>query len=281
MSSMAKIFVVVNLVFAIVAFGSAATLLGAQDDYRKGFEDKIAELKQFQQTSQQTIDDLEVKNAQQTNKAAEERVRADGLQQQIDELKTTLTAANTANDTLRSSVETFSKELATANQLNTANKEFLERLSSDAKRATEEMLNAKSTLDKEIGNRVGLEQQVAELGDQVQTLAADKGDLDKKLREAEFWLGKYRTKYGDIRGSEGAKGIVNAVKGNLVGISVGSADRVKVGDVYSLSRGTAYVGRITITQVDKNQSVGLFDDKWPGSGAPPQNGDAAAPSSGE
>ena len=29
MSSMAKIFVVVNLVFAIVAFGSAATLLGA------------------------------------------------------------------------------------------------------------------------------------------------------------------------------------------------------------------------------------------------------------
>jgi hypothetical protein len=29
---MAKIFVVVNLAFGIVAFGSAATLLGAQDD---------------------------------------------------------------------------------------------------------------------------------------------------------------------------------------------------------------------------------------------------------
>jgi hypothetical protein len=34
MSSMAKIFVVVNLIIAIAAFGSAATLLGAQDDYK-------------------------------------------------------------------------------------------------------------------------------------------------------------------------------------------------------------------------------------------------------
>ena len=34
MSSMAKIFVVVNLILGVVAFGSAATLLGAKEDYK-------------------------------------------------------------------------------------------------------------------------------------------------------------------------------------------------------------------------------------------------------
>jgi hypothetical protein len=76
-------------------------------------------------------------------------------------------------------------------------------------------------------------------------------------------------------GSSGLEGVVNGVRGNLVGISVGSADKVKLGDIFSLSRGGQYVGQIVITSVDKNQSVGEFDQKFPGSGAPPQKGDKA------
>jgi hypothetical protein len=68
-------------------------------------------------------------------------------------------------------------------------------------------------------------------------------------------------------------GVVNGVRGALVGISLGSADNVKVGDVFSLSRGTQYVGRIVITVVDKNQSVGEFDT-W-GCANPPVVGDKA------
>lgn len=277
MSSMAKIFVVVNLAFSIVAFGSAATLLGAQDDYKKGYEAKDAELKKVTLEMQAKIDDLDLQRSQQSQKASEERGRADTLQAAVDELKTNLAAANTANETLRSSVETFSKELQTANQLNTSNQEFLKRLADDGKKATDEMLNAKSTLDKEIGNRVGLEQQVTELNEQVTTLAAEKGDIDRQLREANFWLDKYRARYGDLKGSEGAPGIVMAVRGPLVSISVGSADKVRVGDYYDLSRGNQYVGRIKITTVDKNLSVGQFDVNNPGSGAPPQPNDKATP----
>jgi len=278
MSSMAKIFVVVNLAFGIVAFGSAATLLGASDDYKKAYETEVANHKQTKEDDQKKIDDLDVQKTQQANKASEEHGRAETLQAQVEELKVTLAAANTANDTLRSSVDSFSKELQTANQLNSANQEFLKRLADDGKRANDEMLNAKATLDKEIGNRVGLEQQVTELNDQVTTLSAEKGDLDKQLREAMFWLDKYRVKYGSMSGGgEGAAGVVNAVRGSLVGISVGSADKVRVGDVYSISRGGAYVGQVTITTVDKNQSVGTFDERYPGSGAPPQTGDKASP----
>lgn len=77
--------------------------------------------------------------------------------------------------------------------------------------------------------------------------------------------------------TSGAGPVVNAVRGTLVGISVGSADGVKLGDIYTLSRGTQFVGRIVITTVDKNQSVGEFDPRLPSPGAPPLIGDKATP----
>lgn len=279
MSSMAKIFVVVNLVFGIVAFGSAATLLGAHDDYKREYEKTVDALKAQRVESQAKIDDLELQRSQQTNKASEQLGRADELQQKVEDLTTRLAAAESSNQTLRSSVESFAKDLGTQNQLNAANQEFLKRLSDEKNTATEQMLNAKAEKDKEVANRVGLEQQVSELTDQVTTLSAEKGDVDRQLREANFWLDKYRVKFGDIKGtSEGATGIVNAVKGPLVSISVGSADKVRVGDWYAISRGSSYVGRIQIVQVDKALSVGQFDVMNPGSGAPPQPGDKASPS---
>lgn len=278
MSSMAKIFVVVNLAFGIVAFGSAATLLGAHDDYKREYEKTVDSLKQQRVESQAKIDDLELQRSQQTNKASEQLGRADQLQQQVEDLTTRLAAAESSNQTLRSSVESFAKDLGTQNQLNAANQEFLKRLSDEKNTATEQMLNAKAEKDKEVANRVGLEQQVSELTDQVTTLSAEKGDVERQLREANFWLDKYRVKFGDIKGGEGASGVVNAVKGPLVSISVGSADKVRVGDWYAISRGSSYVGRIQIVQVDKNLSVGQFDVMNPGSGAPPQAGDKASPS---
>lgn len=63
---------------------------------------------------------------------------------------------------------------------------------------------------------------------------------------------------------------VSDVRGDLVSISAGSNDGVREGDNFQLNRGATYVGRITITGVDKNQSVGEFDP-----GAPPQVGDKA------
>jgi uncharacterized coiled-coil DUF342 family protein len=277
MSSVAKIFVVVNLVFSLVAFGSAATLLGAQDDYKVALGKKIEEFTVYKTQTQQQMDDLVNQKNQQTNKASEESGRASQLQAQVEDLNTRLANANTLVQTLSSSVENFGKELATANDLNKSNKEFLDKLSAEAKSATEAMLNATTKLDKEVENRVGLEQQVTELTEQVTTVSAEKGDCEAKLRDVNFWLGKYREKYGPLDDSKGAAGVVNAVKGNLVSISVGSADKVRPGDYYDLSRGGAYVGRIKITTVDKNLSVGQFDVMNPGSGAPPQPGDKATP----
>jgi len=278
MSSMAKIFVVVNLAFGIFAFGSAATLLGAQDDYKMELGKLSQQFEEYRAETDKDIADLENQRSQQSQKASEELARANQLEAERDDLNARLADANTANQTLMSTVDTLTQELRTQNQVNSSNKEFLDRLSSDVQRATEEMLNAKTQLDKEIGNRVGLEQQVTELSEQVQTLAAEKGELEGQNRELRFWLSEMEKRYGKLSPSEGAPGVVSAVRDNLVSISVGTNDGVRVGDVYHIRRGGTYIGQIRITTVDKNLSVGIFDTEFTGpTGAPPQKGDTAYP----
>ena len=65
------------------------------------------------------------------------------------------------------------------------------------------------------------------------------------------------------------------MRDNLVVISVGSKDRVRIGDTYHLRRGATYVGQIRIDKVEKNMAVGVFDTEFAGEGAPPQTGDVA------
>lgn len=210
-------------------------------------------------------------------RAAEQNSRADGLQGKVEELTAAMTAAEAVNQSLRSSNESFARNLGELKDLVAANQAFLDKQATETKTATEQMLNAKAQWEKEVANRVGLEQQVSELNEQMTTVSAAKGDLERALKQKEFYLGIYERRYGKLSPNEGAPGVVNGVRGPLVGISVGSADKVKVGDVYSLSRGAQYVGRIIISTVDKNQSVGEFDEMFPGSGAPPQVGDKATP----
>lgn len=280
MSSMAKIFVVVNLVLGVVAFGSAATLLGAQDDYKEALVQKSAEFKEYKEHQDKLLDDRERDLALQQNRAGEAVGRANNLESANQDLEARLAKAATRNDQLQASVETLAKEVEQGNTINQNNKKWLEDLSAANKRATEEMLNAKTQLREEIANRVRLETTVANQNQTITDLSASKGDLERQLRQVNFWLSEYRKRYGDMTNvSKGAEGRINSVRGDLVVISVGSSDGVQVGDVYHIRRGATYVGQVVIDKVEKNLSVGTFDSQFPGPGAPPQRGDVAYPGS--
>ena len=214
MSSMAKIFVVVNLVFGILCFGAAATLLGASDDYKGAYEKELSAHKATKQTDAQQITQLELTASQQQMKAVEQNSRADGLQNQKEELQTSLTNAEAANQALRSSNESFSKNLGELKDLVAAQQAFLDKLSGENKTATEQMLSSRAQWEKEVANRVGLEQQVSELNEQMSTLSASNGDLDRRLKQAEFYLGIYKQRYGPITPPEGAPGVLNGLRGN-------------------------------------------------------------------
>jgi hypothetical protein len=81
-----------------------------------------------------------------------------------------------------------------------------------------------------------------------------------------------------MRGDPPARSIAGRVTGcdgGKVTITVGAAEGVRVGDIFHLRRGAIYVGRVTIHDVAKNESVGEFDALYPGRVGPPSAGDLA------
>jgi hypothetical protein len=89
---------------------------------------------------------------------------------------------------------------------------------------------------------------------------------------------KLRGELDRMRGDPPARSIagrVKSVEGNRVTISVGAAEGVRVGDIFHLRRGAIYVGRMTIVDVAKNESLAEFDAAYPGRIGPPRPGDLA------
>jgi hypothetical protein len=281
MSSMAKIFVVVNLILGVAAFGSAATLLGAKEDYKAANKTLVENFDNYKTATRAEIDRLETEKGQQFNVASQAQAARTTAETANEDLKRQLAEAAEANKKLLNTIQANAKQAESLQAANAAFKEWLEKYAQEAGSATKDKLNIKDKWEKEVANRVRLEAEVAKTAEERDSLAAKGGNLAKELKNAQFWLNEYRKKFGDItEGPKGSAGVVKMVRDNFVSISVGSGDGVKVGDNYGLRRGATYVGRIRITRVYKDMAVGEFDDQFKGPGAPPQAGDIAEPEGG-
>jgi len=279
MSSMAKIFVVVNLILAVAVFGAAATLLGAQDDYKKALEKATTDFAKFQSVKEADITRLNKELADQQGKASEALAAKNNAEGTLEGVRKENADLKSTNEKMNSSVETLSKEVSSLRDIIEADRASREKLSMEAKSSTTDKLNLQKKWEEEVRARASADSQIADLNETVQNMAAEKGDMDKDLRNTKFWLDKYRERYGDMVGGQGSAGRVLSVRGNLVVLSVGSQDKVAIGDVYSIRRGSTFVGQMKVTKVYKDQAVGEFDDRFTGPGQAPQAGDTAEPSS--
>ena len=111
MSSMAKIFVVVNLLLGVAAFGSAATLLGAQNDYRAALEIESQALKDLQLEKKQLEDTHNADMRSQQQSASDAINLKNTAEQQNESLRTQLADAKNANDVLRRSLDTLTQQV--------------------------------------------------------------------------------------------------------------------------------------------------------------------------
>jgi hypothetical protein len=277
MSSMAKIFVVVNLILGVVAFGSAATLLGTKEDYKAANAEMAKNFDRYKSEQDAKLSAAEKEKAAQVNAASAAVTAKETAEASNGDLTKRLAAAETASGSDRATIQQLANQVKTQVELNKTYSDLVDKLTGTSKSAVADKLNFQTKWQNEVTNRVNLEGEVRKAQAENAELAAKNGDLEKQLKTANFWVNKYRERFGDITGGpNGADGVVKSVKGNLVVLSVGSGDGVRNGDTYQLRRGSSYVGQVTITAVYKDQSVGTFDSTYKGPGAPPQAGDAAS-----
>jgi len=279
MTSMAKIFVVVNLVLAAAVFGSAAVLLGAQDDYRKALEEAQKKFGEYQTVKDQELADVNTKLRNQNDanlKMGAEKAQAEAV---ANEIRTQAAAQQTKNASLVTTVETYASTIERLSKVVEQEKEARDRFSQEAAAAVKDKLDMMKKWEDEVANRQRLEVSLARANEQVGELSAQRGDLENQLRAAQFWIDEARKKNPELGrdGTKGKPGVVNNVKDDLVGISVGKADGVRMGDIYHIRRGSSYVGRIKIVKVTKDTAVGEFESQFAGSGKAPEVGDQAYP----
>lgn len=279
MTSMAKIFVVVNLVLAAAVFGSAAVLLGAQDDYRKALEEATTKAEQVQTAKDAELQSVrtQLRNQSDANlKMAGEKAKAEAT---ANEMKTQAAAQQTKNASLVTTVETYASTIERLTKVVEQEKEARERFSQEAAAAVKDKLDMMKKWEDEVANRQRLEVSVARATEQVDELTGQKGDLENQVRALQFWIDEARKTNPELGrdGAAGKPGVVNSVKDEFIGISVGKEDGVRVGDVYHVRRGSSYVGRIRIVKVAKGTSVGQFESEFAGSGKAPENGDQVYP----
>jgi DNA repair exonuclease SbcCD ATPase subunit len=261
MSVIAKIFVVLNLVLAVVFLGSAATFLGEKETWRLKYEKETADLGQ-------KIADLNI-NLQQANaNYSDQRGLAEQFRNENTELKTQLEAKEAEVGDIRENhnqlLGQFERLSGTANDL----QRTIDQLNEDKNRLIDEKDSAfaerRAAVEEKndaTAEQQRLERQILDLQDQMAEVEKNMNDVSQKLADTELVVAAYEDKFGklgDVIGVPLIKGAVMAVNSelNIVLLSVGRDDKVQPGYEFTIYRGSEYIATVVIDKVEKDHCSG-------------------------
>jgi predicted RNase H-like nuclease (RuvC/YqgF family) len=282
MTTAAKVFVVLNLILACVVFGSGASLLGAADNYKTALEETKSNYDDLKNNWDKQKIELDKNVQEQVSLAGSHKDAKDAAMNAKAVTDAQMSKQAQANASLMSTNQNLSSELGAMRKVLDGLKATLSQMMQRLQEQTENAANWQRQYQEASANAARLEQELANCTAENGSLQAGVSSKDAKIKELQFWLDAYRTRFGkidDIRSLP--EGRVLQVKqgdgglGIFVAISVGSKDNVRVGDTYQLSRGNQYVGSITIIRVDRDSAYGRADAKYHGDAWPPQSQDRA------
>lgn len=268
MTSIGKVFLVLNLVFAAIFVGSAANLIGTSQEWRSRYEEEARAHSADQEASQQQIDDLQ---AQVQQLGAE----ADRLRAQVKQLEGEKAAADSDLEDARRKNAELTDSLA-------AIREELKALEStnglQLKRLTEQEREIASLRDERDAAKAQAHEAVLARDAavaQLDGLKAQIGELTSKLQQAEenarasesALLAAARLYNFDPRELSAApvelEGVVlKADYSNpdlpVIVINLGRKDQVKPGYKLDVYRGGQYKGQIQVQVVNMDTSAAVI-----------------------
>jgi chromosome segregation ATPase len=261
MSVVAKILIVLNLVLAIVFLGAAATFLGEKETYKKRYED-------LQVKSSQEISTLETNLEARTSDLRQQETSANNFKAERDQHKTRLEETESANERMKGDhnklqaahdklSDTYTDALAQIDALRKDKNQLID----DKDAALTEKREAIGKMNDALTEAQRLGSQVMDLKDMVAGLEAAAVEVAKELDSAKVQLQAYKDKFGALSewiSVPAMAGKVAAVdeKVNIVILTIGSDDGVKVGYEFTVYRGSKYVGKVVVEDVQKDHCSG-------------------------
>jgi septal ring factor EnvC (AmiA/AmiB activator) len=254
MSTIAKVFVVLNLVFSLVIVGAVASILSKSEDFRLKSDNLAKELSTTRTEMQTEIDRVsgDRNNFEAQNKTISNQ-KAD-LESELGTARATAEQVRTDNTQLRNAVDAINNSLATLKaevaDLQTRNKALMDQ--NDQYRATtataeKDKLDAQDDRTRIEGDLKRANEDIAAKEEQIARLAAERDNLDAQIKAL------------IASGVDVAKIIGNAVpliegKVSMVGpgfvvLSIGENEQVKVGYPFHVYRGGDYIGQVVVDKV--------------------------------
>ena len=266
MGTFAKVFIVVNLVLAVVFLGAASTLLGTIDDYKTKWtdvtDDLKAKTKSWEAKERQLDDDIDLlktqknkaQNENSTLRAEEERrnVEWQALKNEFNQRTQTLEKQAASLTDLERDLSAAREEIAAANSK-------YEKALADTRSAKQTADDLRNDLEREKVARKQVEADLASCQKEKTTLAEDNAKKSNLIAMINARLGADWAK--DLQAMPDINGQVTGVDEdlNIVLVSVGTDDEVKVGFTMVVYRGGEYVGQLIIDKVGPDYAAGHMD----------------------
>ncbi len=287
MTSIGRIFIVVNLVLAGLAVGWASTQLGVAQNWKEE-----ARLRSVEADTQLATVNADLATANAT--LAQERTNKNDAQSALSTTQASLTEVREAlaserekNTLLTNDIDSIKATISTFQQSTedlVAQKDAAEEALNEAKNAERDAMAARDvalgemadlvdnvrTRDASIGalqaDLVTANKEIASLGVQLDT-AIELGGLDR----GQIAMGQKKVDGGIL-------GVNTSIAPGIVSINKGSADNVSVGytfEIYDLASGT-YKGKVRVVEVQGNMCVAEIVKTMPGTSM--AQGDSASTS---
>jgi len=264
MSTVAKVFVVLNLLLAGLFLGSAAAMLGHSDNWKTRFDDQgkvlqksQADLREEQQKHTTEVDAL-AKDKNASDEAAK-RAKAEA-----DTLRNNLEATVKNHNDQAAALAAATRALQVANSTIQNDRNQNEVLAKERAELIKSLADARTQLEAAVRGSNAAEQNLQDLMTSNKATEATLAQTKTELQRTQFELEQYKRMYPN--GGPGSEQPMQAGKvlqvdneANIVVISLGSDDGVKVGFRYTVSRGASYVAQIEVTSVEPKQSGARID----------------------
>lgn len=263
MTFLGKVFMFSILLLSGIFFSLALAINASHTNWRDavtgpgGYQ---AQIKQYEATIVELKSAIERASSELATEQAARRVALASLQTQLAEQSELL--------------ETKESELLEYQRTRRLQDDTLDRTTQDLKRITEENAEIKKLIDQTIQDRNAQRAKVIELTDTYNSLQSIYDDA--KVREDQLRnqvtvlearvniMGTTLTKAGlredpDDVPPDGLKGVILSVgRDNLVEISLGLDDGVKVNHEFEVTRGIKYLGKIRIIKTQDDKSIGMI-----------------------
>lgn len=261
MSLFAKIMVLVNLILAVMFLSAAGTFLGATNDYKTKLEQAVADAARDKQALTAQKDQAQ-SDADSANERLGEVERENaGLSSALNTLQTSNAQLNDTVQSLQENLSTLTTAQADLQGQNESQANDISRLQGEVAAAKADASAARDEQETLRGELATTQQALADAEDQLASQEAANTALSERLDSANTTVALYRNQFGalgDVVAMKPVDGVVQAVDAemDIVVVSVGSKDGVKVGYEFTVYRGDDYVSKIVIDKVYDNYAAG-------------------------